>query len=374
MIIRGPCEEDETLSIGPERSPFCKPTKIKQTVSKIISFDDNLSKTATKELETNSSDSCEAEWKVSVNGSCYDLLEQGPCVDGDWLVWTGDQGAQCLARPCDQTSVWWPHLCDCVAEAGTRYTDQDICGDNETLVWSPYGEGVCACQEGYETDGEGGPCYQLGGVGPCDDGQVWDLVPDTEVGQCQPNVTVRVFDTIPTTAELRSAQLTRCSADENGKCRKSLKLRNRIGLEFAEWLDTFKPRGTVDGTCSVATCEGDQIPWVDGQCYQLASTGPCDQDQWLVLDNIVDGLPRATCQNRRCGDTGVWMSQNCTCVTPKVTSRNSFSVSTGGLCEDGEVILVSPYGDGVCTPIWNDGEDQSLYHGYLISTSITYSH
>ena len=310
-----------------------------------------------------------------MNGTCYSLLEQGPCAAGDWLVWTGTRG-QCLPRQCDNSSVWWPELCDCVGDIGTRYMVQDICEDNETLVWSPYGEGVCACQDGFEADGEvGGQCYELGGLGPCDVGQVWGLDPDTGVGQCQPDdLKDRLLvDLIPTTAELRSAQLTRCSADENGKCRKSLKLRNRFGdgeVSFVEWLSSSQPRGSVDGTCSVATCEGDKIPWVDGQCYQLASTGPCDQDQWLVLDNIVDGLPRATCQDRKCGDTGVWWSQNCTCVTPQFSSRNDFTVVTD--CADGEVMMVSPYGDGICTSIWNQEDEQNLYHRYDMHNYIAY--
>jgi len=371
---RGPCKEDEILSIGSEKSPVCKgkaKAKSKETASnsKIISFDNKLSKTATeeKELDEDSITSCEEDWKVVVNGSCYSLLDQGPCADGDWLVWTGAVG-QCLPRQCDHSGgVWWPELCECVAEVGTRYTARDICGVNETLVWSPYGQGVCACRHGYEADGEvGGRCYELGGVGPCDDGQVWGLDNVTRVGQCQPNDNqVRVIiDIIPSTAELRSSQLTRCSADENGKCRKSLKLRQRFGddedVGFLEWLSSSQPRGSVDGTCKVATCEGDKIPWVDGQCYQLASTGPCDQNQWLVLDNIVDGLPRATCQDRKCGDSGVWWSQNCSCVIPQFTSRNDFTVLTD--CADGEVLFVSPYGDGICSSHWNTGKQQSQYY------------
>ena len=85
-------------------------------------------------------------------------------------------------------------------------------------------------------------------------------------------------------------------------------------------------------------CVGDTIPWTDGQCYQLASSGPCPDGQWLVLDSIVNGKPRATCQDRKCGSEHVWWAENCTCVS---LHAGEVKLKTGldSPCDEGEIIL-----------------------------------
>ena len=98
---------------------------------------------------------------------------QGPCAEGEWLVLNparrrGDSpdsddflaylgvgvSVSCVTRPCVSGSFWWPELCECVGpEPGpSPYTVHDVCGDHETMVVTPVGQGVCTCQPGYSYD------------------------------------------------------------------------------------------------------------------------------------------------------------------------------------------------------------------------------
>ena len=206
------------------------------------------------------------QWQVLL-GQCHPLLEQGPCDPGQWLVYPG----QCELRPCAGDSVWWPELCECVSDV-TR-----VCGEGETLEWTPYGEGQCVDQD-----------------------EAVDL-----------------------------------------------------DLSYEDWISGFAARGS--GHCTrVSPCEGDTIPWSDGQCYQLASTGPCPSGQWLVLENIVDDEPVVTCQDRKCGAEHVWWSENCTCVSLDNDNDVKLKSGLGSPCADNELLMVSPYGDAVCGVIDDD--------------------
>jgi len=91
------------------------------------------------------------------------------------------------------------------------------------------------------------------------------------------------------------------------------------------------------------------LEWIDGECYQFASTGPCEDHQWFVLDSIVDGKPVAKCQDRRCEEGSVWSSNSCSCASLQLEDQNA-TVKTGieSHCKEGEQLVVSPYGVGVC--------------------------
>ena len=146
-----------------------------RTLSKTANLEEPDKKSQETRIEFSQDRHCHEEWKVSYNGSCFPLLEQGPCPEGEWLVVSPGQShgntsdsddflaylgvgvsVTCVTRPCDERDggFWWPELCECVSpEPGvTRYTVSDVCGDQETMVVTPHGQGVCTCQPGYSYD------------------------------------------------------------------------------------------------------------------------------------------------------------------------------------------------------------------------------
>jgi len=296
------------------------------------------------------------------NGLCYSLLTQGPCPEGQWLQLSSQTPARatCAPQPCAdvEMSVFWPEICRCIPANKSEdggYGPEDVCGPGSELVWSPYGEGVCTCQDNYYADDQG-HCYEVGSHGPCEDEHIWGV--DNGTVTCiENNNEKRLFDLIPTNSpndlpKSRITQTQRCHVDEKGKCRKTLNLRNRFGNtdSFTTWIASFERRSSEQ--CQVPVCEGDMVPWLDGKCYQLASTGPCQEGSWLVLDSVVDGNPIMKCKNKRCSD-GIWWPKTCSCITESVLLKSQkldFSNISSFVspCGANEEILVSPYGDGIC--------------------------
>ena len=250
-----------------------------RTLSKTASLEDDKKKPETW-IEFSQDRECHENWTVSVNGSCYPLLEQGPCAEGQWLVVSPGQGrgdtsdsedfleylgvavsVTCVTRPCDERDggFWWPELCECVSsEPGlTRYTVSDVCEDNETMVVTPHGQGVCTCLPGYSYDEvrheiltlenliteplQHEVCHELGSRGPCDEDMYWDRDPESGVSECR-SLKLRVFDSIPPNT-VRTAQAKKCYIDERGKCRTVLNVRGSFGeetdLEFTHWIKSF---------------------------------------------------------------------------------------------------------------------------------------
>ena len=307
---RGPCGDTEVLSrtaecvAAEETSEVAVNKKISQVNQQQVVFRDNHT------ASDHGNSSCEAAWQLEVAGSCYTLLDQGPCAAGEWLVLAAAEDqlpprAECAPRPCPAPAVWWPALCECVGGADFRYSAAEVCGDTEQLVVSPRGEGVCSCARHHAAD-TAGECHELGGPGPCGGGQVWDLDPDTGAAQCGDNDNeVRVFELIPhNSAGTRTAQGARCGLDENGKCRKILNLRGRDGFgpddgnpssasaaDFLSWLSSFP--ASSPSSCVAASCPGDSVAWTDGRCYQLASTGPCTPGSWLLLHSLTEAGPKS---------------------------------------------------------------------------------
>ena len=241
----GPCKEDEILAIGSRRNPECSSTL--RTLSKTASLEEPDKKKPETRIEFSQDRPCHEKWKVSYNGSCFPLLEQGPCPEGEWLVVSPGQGdsddfleylgvgvsVTCVTRPCDERDggFWWPELCECVSsEPGvTRYTVSDVCGDQETMVVSPQGRGVCTCQPGYSYDEVSPDMSQH-----CHTESLQHQV-------CQQNEELkeRLFDQIP----INTAQAKKCYVDERGKCRTLLRVRGLFGeetdLEFTHWIKSF---------------------------------------------------------------------------------------------------------------------------------------
>merc|ERR1712038_704324 len=98
-------------------------------------------------------------------------------------------------------------------------------------------------------------------------------------------------------------------------------------------------------------CSGDQIPFEDG-CYQLATTGPCQPGHWLLLvevvdkqvvdKQVVDKQVVAECKPRKCPEEEVWWTKTCSCL-------GRASVRSSNPCGENGELMVSPYGDGICS-------------------------
>jgi len=295
-------------------------------------------------------------------GLCYSLLTQGPCPEGHWLQLANKAPATatCVPRPCEdvELEVFWPEICRCIPANRTDaagYGPEDVCGPGSELAWSPFGEGVCICSDHFYADQQGN-CFEIGSVGPCEDGYIWGVVDGTT--SCMENSNeIRVFDLIPANSpnglpKSRTTQTQTCHVDEKGKCRKTLNLRNRFGDadSFTSWIASFDRRSSEK--CQVTSCEGDRIPWLDGKCYQLASTGPCAEGSWLILDSIIDGNSIIKCKSKRCNE-GIWWPKTCSCINNSVLPKSQ-SLDFSNIpdfvspCDTNEQILLNPYGDGIC--------------------------
>merc|ERR1712203_112273 len=93
-------------------------------------------------------------------------------------------------------------------------------------------------------------------------------------------------------------------------------------------------------------CSGDQIPF-EGGCYQLATTGPCQPGHWLLLVEVVDKQDIgkqviAECKPRKCPEEEVWWTKTCSCL-------GRASVRSSNPCGENGELMVSPYGDGICS-------------------------
>ena len=88
-------------------------------------------------------------------------------------------------------------------------------------------------------------------------------------------------------------------------------------------------------------CTGDKVSY-EGGCWQLASTGPCDPGQWLVLEGVEEGEVLVQCRERRCSLQEVWWPETCSCLARGENTRSR------AVCGKGGEVMVSPYGEGVC--------------------------
>ena len=311
---------------------------------------------------------CHQSGQVSVDGECHDLLSQGPCGPGLWVVLDLPQLAgRCEAVPCAGGSVWRGEECRCVGEEEVA----QVCGQHKDLVWSPTGDGVCVCRDGYHAD-HTGLCHEINSRGPCQEGELWLLDTSQDEALCvQDGDSVRLFEQISSKtskASSATAQAHGCFVDENGRCRKTLNIRNRFGDTkggegFLDWLRGFPERSS--DCWPVMECEKEGIEgvaWSDGECYQLASTGPCQTGDWLVLDISPRESQALTCRQRDCPQEEVWWSPSCSCFPLNQTARPKSGLESP--CQPSERLLVSPYGDGVCAPT----EDSVRLFEYLSSS------
>jgi len=365
---RGPCQEGEVFSIVGQKGPFCKLTsKVTNRKSapsietkNIVEFEDNQIK-----IENNVT--CQGDRVKWTDGECYQLASTGPCEGNQWFVLDsikdGQPVAKCKERKCEEGSVWLTGSCSCallkIEESNVKPKSglKPRCKEGEQLVVSPYGDGVCAVN-----------------IEDSLDNRIFELLKDG-------------------TASIN------CYVDENGRCRQKFEFKGRFDdyeeeedkntenslAQLILWLEQFE-KPSPDNCTDVGekenihvvsaeevvqdisevslvtddhaltnleeaniTCPSNSMSWIDGECYQLASTGPCEDSQWFVLDSIVDGRPVVKCKDRKCEEESVWFSKACSCV-PLDLEDSNVTLKTGmeSLCQEGTQIVVSPYGDGVC--------------------------
>merc|ERR1719510_123147 len=328
----------------------------------------------------------EGEREVEGSSGCHSLLTRGPCEEADWvLLQPGSLAGRCERRRCDGEEVWLASQCDCVGpeEAAAH------CGAQAGLVWSPLGEGLCVCGEGYLAD-SAGSCHQLGSRGPCSQDQVW-LLNDTEGrAHCAKNDTedrvqsanndnqVRLFELLSSKSNRENgntAQSQGCYVDEAGRCRKILKIGAialRFQLDFPTWLAGCTPSNSLCSPGEVEPCQGEEgeegVLWSDGNCYQLATTGPCPPGHWLVLDQDTGRHPgySAQCQQRDCAEEEVLWSPSCSCFPLQTNTTLRLKSDLLTPCQDGERLVVSPYGDGICLNVQEEQvEEQEEEPGKL---------
>jgi len=134
---------------------------------------------------------------------------------------------------------------------------------------------------------------------------------------------------------------------EQGPCESGEVLDRTGGCVKSEVTTTTSTTTTTTTTTTIATnelgCAGDQIPF-EGGCHQLASTGPCQPGHWLLLVEVKEGQVVAECQERKCQEeTEVWWQPSCSCL-------GNATVRTGlNPCGEEVEMMVSPYGQGVCS-------------------------
>jgi hypothetical protein len=189
--------------------------------------------------------------------ACHDLLGQGPCARGEWLVLEAALGGEdrvvCRPRlcPCDPAR---PDLCEvevareekeeerpgCRCRVAQAAAQDGLCEVGEQLYVSPYGVGVCGCITApphviWSGDGH---CYPLHARGPCQPGYQLSVPPP--------------------------GSLSKLLSDNN----------------------TPAP-ATEAASCQPALCSDGSVLWPeDGACYPLGEPGgPCPDLHILTVDS-----------------------------------------------------------------------------------------
>ena len=158
---------------------------------------------------------CHREGKVLFeDGNCYSLLERGPCSeDSSRLVMVvqsdGGLEAECRPRRCESPDeIWEPETCKCYSSS-----EPGPCGSGERLYEDVFGAGMCGCEEGHEVWADTGECHQLGGRGPCQEGDTFIYHQETQLAGCTDSPNTRVFDLIPPGEVISRTLITHCCHD-----------------------------------------------------------------------------------------------------------------------------------------------------------------
>jgi len=165
-----------------------------------------------------------------------------------------------------------------------------------------------------------GQCFTVGEQGPCGEGELLD-----RTGGCVTTTTTRTTTTTTTTKTSITTTNTTTTTTTN--------------------INTIEDVSNGTSTNELG-CSGDQIPF-EGGCYQLATTGPCQPGHWLLLVEVVDKQEVnkqvvAECKPRKCPEEEVWWTKTCSCL-------GRASVRSSNPCGENGELMVSPYGDGICS-------------------------
>merc|ERR1712115_172987 len=165
-----------------------------------------------------------------------------------------------------------------------------------------------------------GQCFTVGEQGPCGEGELLD-----RTGGCVTTTTTKTTTTTTTIKTSITTTTTTTTTTTN--------------------INTIEDVSNGTSTNELG-CSGDQIPFEDG-CYQLATTGPCQPGHWLLLvevvdKQVVDKQVVAECKPRKCPEEEVWWTKTCSCL-------GRASVRSSNPCGESGELMVSPYGDGICS-------------------------
>merc|ERR1712115_343791 len=165
-----------------------------------------------------------------------------------------------------------------------------------------------------------GQCFTVGEQGPCGEGELLD-----RTGGCVTTTTTKTTTTTTTIKTSITTTTTTTTTTTN--------------------INTIEDVSNGTSTNELG-CSGDQIPFEDG-CYQLATTGPCQPGHWLLLvevvdKQVVDKQVVAECKPRKCPEEEVWWTKTCSCL-------GRASVRSSNPCGENGEVMVSPYGDGICS-------------------------
>ena len=213
-----------------------------------------------------------------------------------------------------------------------------------------------------------GQCFTVGEQGPCGEGELLD-----RTGGCVTNSTARTTSTTTTTKTTRTTTTT--TTTKTTITTTTTTATTTTNINTAEEISN----GTSTNELG---CSGDQIPF-EGGCYQLATTGPCQPGHWLLLVEVVDkeevdkeevdkqevdkqefdkqevdkqDIDKqvvAECKPRKCPEEEVWWTKTCSCL-------GRASVRSSNPCGENGELMVSPYGDGICSqPDVSDADNLS---------------
>merc|ERR1711899_71204 len=165
-----------------------------------------------------------------------------------------------------------------------------------------------------------GQCFTVGEQGPCGEGELLD-----RTGGCVTTTTTRTTTTTTTIKTSITTTTTTTTTTTN--------------------INTIEDVSNGTSTNELG-CSGDQIPFEDG-CYQLATTGPCQPGHWLLIvevvdKQVVDKQVVAECKPRKCPEEEVWWTKTCSCL-------GRASIRSSNPCGENGELMVSPYGDGICS-------------------------
>ncbi|KAG7170029.1 uncharacterized protein LOC121864954 [Homarus americanus] len=115
---------------------------------------------------------------------CIQLLSQGPCAQGYWVVLDkSNLAVKCDRVPCGEEQVT-TRSGQCISTRAQR-----LCPSTQEMINNEFGEGECECGPGMVYYNLTGTCYPPYSQGPCLAGQIIKVIDEGNSGhaECVPN-------------------------------------------------------------------------------------------------------------------------------------------------------------------------------------------